>query len=400
VIHLHQPEPRSDREDTRRHQGATMIVVLGALVGLIAVSALAMDMGVLWGTRTQLQNAADASALAGAARLVDGSKEVVTVGDALNASVELAATNRAGSSSSLDLLPSDVVPGNWSVETETFDSSVSLLDPTLVNALQVTTRMDGLSNGPVTATFSRILGRTSFDVGATATAYVGFAGGVGPGEVELPIAIDCCKLKGANCENDYCETVTANPPNACALESPQDDGVTSVSCLQFSATEDQNACWTNFDYESPSVSANDLKQVVRDGNPTQISGSYEVYLDNGTKTNVIKETSDRFYGDGAHSAEPAGMDRYSPFDGKSDSWVTSLPVMECQTEDHCSGGATATIVGFVCFEIREVVGAPDKIIRGRFLCETDPLFEACDIGLSTTGGLDFGLRADIPVLVR
>jgi len=380
-------------------------VVVGALVGLIAVGSLAIDMGILWGTRTQLQNAADASALAGAARLIDDSGLTVTVADAINASVELAGSNRAGSNTSLDLLPDDVIPGNWSVDTESFDSTVSLLDPGLVNAVQVTTRMDGISNGPVQAIFSRIVGKTSFDVGATAIAYVGYAGGVGPGEVELPIAVDCCKLKGPNCADDYCETITANPPNACDLESPQADGITSVSCLQFHATEEQNACWTNFDYQSPSVSANDLRNVIRSGNVTQISGNYEVFLDNGDKASVIKEISDRFYGNGVHSGDPAGIDRYPPLDGESDdgesdSWVTSLPVIECQSEDHCSGGGTGTIVGFVCFEIREVIPVPDKIIRGRFLCETDPLFASCDIGLSTTGGLDFGLRADIPVLVR
>ncbi len=377
-----------------------MVVVLVALVGLLAVSSLAIDAGLMWGARTQLQNAADASALAGAARLVDASGETVTISAAVDASVELAGTNRAGSYTSLDLLPDDVTPGNWSVDSETFDSTVSLLDPDLVNAVRVTARMDGVSNGPVQAVFSRVIGLSSFDVTATATAYVGFAGGVGRGEVELPIAIDCCKLKGPECKDDYCETLAANPPNACDLEDAQDDGITSVTCLQFQATEEQNACWTNFDPDSPSVNANDLRQVVRSGNVTQISGNYEVFLDNGDKTNVIREISDRFYGDGAHSSDRSGVDRYSPFDGRSDSWVTVVPVVECQTEDHCSGGGTGTIVGFACFEIREIVVVPDKLIRGRFLCESDPLFATCDIGLSTTGGLDFGLRADIPVLVR
>jgi hypothetical protein len=43
---------------------------------------------------------------------------------------------------------------------------------------------------------------------------------------------------------------------------------------------------------------------------------------------------------------------------------------------------------------------PDKEIRGRFLCPTDPLFEEeCDIPTGS-GGDDFGIRADIPVLVQ
>jgi hypothetical protein len=51
-------------------------------------------------------------------------------------------------------------------------------------------------------------------------------------------------------------------------------------------------------------------------------------------------------------------------------------------------------------ELREIERPPLNIIRARFLCPDDPLFEECDIGRSVTGGLDFGVRADIPVLVR
>jgi hypothetical protein len=77
-----------------------------------------------------------------------------------------------------------------------------------------------------------------------------------------------------------------------------------------------------------------------------------------------------------------------------------LPVIECQSESHCSGGDTATVMGFVCFELREIVVTPDKVIRGRFLCPSDPLYNECDAGNATSGGLNFGVRAEFPVLVR
>jgi uncharacterized membrane protein len=41
-----------------------MIVVLVSLVALLVTSALAIDAGMVWAARTQLQNAADADALA------------------------------------------------------------------------------------------------------------------------------------------------------------------------------------------------------------------------------------------------------------------------------------------------------------------------------------------------
>ena len=105
-------------------------------------------------------------------------------------------------------------------------------------------------------------------------------------------------------------------------------------------------------------------------------------------------------GNGKYTGEAEGIDRYFPKDGKMDSWVVKLPVIECQSDDHCSGGDTAGIVGFVCFELREINVTPGKVMRGRFLCPSDPLYDECDAGDATTGGLNFGIRADIPVLVR
>jgi hypothetical protein len=98
--------------------------------------------------------------------------------------------------------------------------------------------------------------------------------------------------------------------------------------------------------------------------------------------------------------EAKGTDRYPPFNGVRDSWVTKLPVIECQSDDNCAGGDSAQLVGFVCFELREITVTPGKVIRGRFLCPTDPLYSECDSGAMTGGGLNFGIRADIPVLVR
>ena len=48
-----------------------MPLVLVGLVALLAASALALDAGVLWTARTQLQASVDASALAAAASLID-----------------------------------------------------------------------------------------------------------------------------------------------------------------------------------------------------------------------------------------------------------------------------------------------------------------------------------------
>ena len=376
-----------------------MITVLVALVALLGASALAIDVGLLWAARTQLQNTADAAALAAAANLIDPAAPAVTLSAAETAGVEQAAQNAAVGAASVQLDPDDLSFGRWDVATRQLDTSADLTDPEQVTGVEAVARLDGSANDPVPSFMARILGRDSFDVTCRATAYLGYAGRVGPGEVDLPIVIDCCKLRGADCDQDYCETITASPPNPCSLDAPQaGDGL--VSCLEFHNTAEQNACWTVFDGDHASVNSADLRDIVADGTTTEVGVEDSVYIDNGDKTPVIADIHDRFQGDGAFSDHPDGVDRYSPFDGTEDSWVVGFPVVECQGDTHCATGSAADIVGFVCFEIREVKVVPDKIIRGRFLCPSDPLFDECDLGPTRTGGDDFGMRAQIPVLVR
>jgi hypothetical protein len=57
---------RQMQERARSERGAVLVQVAIALVGLIALSAFVIDYGVMWVSRRQAQNAADAGALAGA----------------------------------------------------------------------------------------------------------------------------------------------------------------------------------------------------------------------------------------------------------------------------------------------------------------------------------------------
>jgi Flp pilus assembly protein TadG len=377
-----------------------MITVVVALVSLIAVSSLAIDGGMIWAARNQLQNAVDAAALAAAWNMIDPDAPATTLAAAQAAALDQASDHRAVSASSVAVQTTDVTFGHWDFATRTLDTSVDLADPRQVDAVEVRAALDGVANGPLPAFMAKVLGRSSFDVAAEATAYLGFVGGFAPETLFLPIVIDCCKLKGyPNCDQDYCETVETNPPNPCDLEVPQTEGANTVSCLEFHDTGDQNACWTVFDGDAPSINTSDLTDIIRDGNGHPVSGAEPIFLDNGTKTPVISDIYDKMHGEGYWDSEdPAGADRYLPHDGP-DSWVVAFPVVECQADgEHCATGTPQKVVGGVCFEIREVLVTPEKIIKGRFLCEGDPLMEECDIG-GLPGGDDFDVRATVPVLV-
>jgi hypothetical protein len=71
-------------------RGSTMIMVTVSIVALFAFAVLAIDGAILMSTRTQLHNAADAAALAGATGLIDGDQNLAT-----ERAIDFAAYNEA-----------------------------------------------------------------------------------------------------------------------------------------------------------------------------------------------------------------------------------------------------------------------------------------------------------------
>jgi hypothetical protein len=379
-------------------EGAVSPFVLVALVALLAASALAVDAGVLWTARTQLQGTVDAAALAAAASLIDPTGPSVTRDGAVAAGSAVAGANRAVPEAGVEL--AEVQIGSWDPDARRFDTGIDLTDPAQVNAVDVIARLDGTSNRAVPAFLARVLGRESFTVAASATAWLGFAGNAPPGAVDLPIAIDCCAIRGPACENDYCDTI-ANPPNPCDFAEPSPQGppriygvrqatdTGPVTCFDMNGTPVQNACWTNFEPPNTNINTPLLSSLVNSGNAFEVSTGVAVRLDSGEKTPVFEDIAERFMAE--------AKDRYDPF-GDKDSWVVRLAVVSCQQgSPSCNEGV---IKGFVCFEVRQVEVTSSKIIRGRFLCRDDAAFEDCDIGGSSAGGDDFDIQAALPVLVR
>lgn len=86
------PEPRSPAPlpATARMRGSALVFVAIAMVTCLAFSVLTIDIGLIMMTRVQLQNAADAAALAGASALVGATQETAT-----DRAIAIAAENRA-----------------------------------------------------------------------------------------------------------------------------------------------------------------------------------------------------------------------------------------------------------------------------------------------------------------
>lgn len=384
---------RHCQSSRKYEQGTVLVFVSISLAAFLGIAAWATETGRVWQAKNQLQAVADSSSLAGVGNLL---KDNFTTVDEAGARAEalVYGPQHVALGTPINIAGADVAVGSWDFASETFTPMPGSVDPDLVRAVRVRTRRDANNNGTIPAIFGRAIGYDEFSVAAESVAYWGHAGGAGPGTVDLPIALDCCAISGSSagstCMQNYCDTVQNTTPNPCALANGD-----IVTCLEFFSTPEQNACWTSFDGDSPSINTHDMTGIVADGNPYDITGP--IYVDNGTKTPLISDIYDRFHGEGSFSGDAAGIDTDS--NGTMDSWIVKLPVVECQNPgEGCAGGDPQIVVGFVCFDVKEVIVTPDKVIKGSFVCSSDP---RCDnAGMKPGGGLFGGISAEYPVIVN
>lgn len=206
----------------RNQRGATAIMVSSAMVMLVGFVALAIDLSHLYVVKNELQNAADAGALAGAQALYSAAKGTAVDPNANQIAYAAATANNSegvavelynyteNSCPDVDIdddAHEDVQRGHWAfassdsdykVDESNFECNNSLealnladystaqlnADENFINAVKVVTRRKAT---PIVSFFAKIFGYENFQMSAEAIAYIGFAGL--DTEVTLPIAI-------------------------------------------------------------------------------------------------------------------------------------------------------------------------------------------------------------------
>lgn len=136
-----------------RQRGFTIATFALLLGGLMAMAALAVDVGVLYTARTSAQHAADAAALAAAFTFVDGTTDQPTA--AINSAIAVAAQNKVMGQ------PASITPANVSVD--------------LANQ-RVTVTVPRIGANGIATFFASTMGITSADVQTKATAQAWNAG--------------------------------------------------------------------------------------------------------------------------------------------------------------------------------------------------------------------------------
>jgi len=266
----------------RDQKGASVILVALMMVVFISLGALAVDLAHLYLVRNELQNAADAGALAGARFLYNGNGTEVNVNAnqiALNAAIANQSEKVA-----VEVNAGDVQRGHWTFKNRTFTPNNSLApvdlwnvsfdeldaNPNFINAIRVMTHRKQI---PVASFFARIFGLQKFLLSTEAVAYIGFAGTLSPNEVEIPVAI---------CQ----ESILVGGKYSCNIGRMLNSGPNPVS--------GETAYWTNFESHealslcSGATGGSDLRRVLM-GNPDPIFLGDFVTTTNGVVSSAFQD---------------------------------------------------------------------------------------------------------------
>jgi len=422
-------------------RGAVAILVAIVMVVLLGFVALAVDVGYLYTTKNELQNVADASALAATGLLGEiytgmnysqqQSYNITTdneYDDAIFSSsyaydkesieqmaYETAIQNKAAGKS-IDVLVNsdDVQIGTWDQNrTQPF-----LPDPNQPNAVQVIARRDSTANTRVGIFFARIFGIDDVAVSAEAVAALTGQGSAGEGDLELPIGISTKWFELNDDGDGVCgERIQFSPTNAsdaCAGWNTWDNSP-SNDAKERDILENLNGTDPDSDLDSPDMEVNDISfdfingdlsqqtyyamqtlfqvkgyDITPNGDPAcGTDGDGNPILPCSGPSDWTEDVATNSPPDFQYNSKnekftyPDGTDAYEH------RWQTTVVVYE----GDCTPSGPQPIVGFTDIELEYVGDASDKAIYGNIQCDYVE-------GPSSGGGGNFGKYGSIPNLVK
>lgn len=365
------------------NSGGVAIIVGISMIVLMGFAALAIDLSHLFVVKNELQNAADAAALAGARVLYNDDGTMIN--QSANQTGYDAAVLNKSENVSVDvhaLQDGDVQRGHWSFATQTFTPNASTAtfdlwnmsteeldaDVDFINAVKVKTRRE---DTPAASFLATIFGKNSFTLSADAVAYIGFAGTLNPGDAEMPITI--CK-----------DSLLIDGAYSCSIGRM----INSGQDIQTNNT----AAWTSYAQQRESgdpdpcnggTNANEVREVIDPPGPVKCLGENMDILQlgkpmatmGGEAESVLSKLRDCW----VEATDTTGPDG-TP-DGIPDtSWNLTLPVIECPGNN----------VG-VC---EEIVGA----VNINLVWITGPGESSCDFHQGYTDADGVWVEANLPPL--
>ncbi len=351
---------RSTTPLSDQHGGVAVMTAIFLLV-LLAVAAAAIDIGHALVAKNELQNTADASALAGTRALgviyegiTPAAQQTYTLtsGDRATVVAAVQATAVANSAAGVPITvnAADIAIGTWNPATRIHTSTVN--QP---KAVRVWARRDASANGAISTFLAGVIGLTSVSVNAVATADMTAVGQTAPGQLDAPFGISTYYFTQFGCGDSIKFYPNDGTPQACSA-------------------------WTTFDQPA---NANNLKNIV-DGLRT---GTYQ-------SPGTAPGGTLNFTNGNLASVFPKLINLYNAKKDANGNWDVFVPVYDSPSCAANQNSGALPIVGYAEARITNVQGAPNFLISATIQCN---IFE----GNTTGGGPPFGpVLSTIPGLVE
>ncbi len=240
---------RRKKQSVHPRRGTIIALFPFLMAFIIFLAAIMVDLGAFYVSKSQMQNASDAAALAAAMR-VGNKRTDETTAEAIQYASEFANYNLVGKG---DVLVSDdIVFGKWDHQTESFSETSNQSE---CNAYQVTVRRGAGNSEGLKTYFSRFFGFGDIEASATSTAVLSSASSA----IGIPVGLRDPEF-GAVWPRLSRKNSNLNVPSEPFLGNRFQYG-DEVAVLMYSSDEDNVALHLTLAYDDQGVDA-DPEDVV------------------------------------------------------------------------------------------------------------------------------------------
>lgn len=322
---------KKNRMDSSAQKGAVTVLVALTLPVLLGAGALAVDLAYLHVVRNELQNDADAAALAGARKLYTQGASALAWSAAAETASNAIALNRAAGHALAD---GHVQTGYWdTTQTATGLQGLPMTPgPNDAPAVQVSLgKSEGQNQGPARTFLASIWGVYAKPVRVMAVAGVSSPGSIRPGGL-FPFAISKCMY-------DKFWNMNAQPAG------PRVDPLSGqVPAFRIGSLYRYENCdsgeWTSLNVRASGADA--IDQQIKTGNLVTMSVGDEAWMQTGVKNSLYTDVKN-----------------CSTVGNRQCEFVV-VPVLQ-----QVVSGMSAPIVGFACLQLLDAVGGSDKYILAK-----------------------------------